>query len=211
MTSLDHLVFAAPDLEEGVRLVTALTGVTPAPGGPHVGLGTHNALLSLGGGAYLEIIGIDRSQPDPGRPRPFGLDEGRPPRLAAFVGHPDAGETIEGIIERSRAAGHDPGEVRPMSRITPDGRELSWRLTAADRQPGGGGLVPFLIDWGSTPSPAVTSPAGCTLVELVGYHPEPGPVRAALSALGMDIEIRPADQVALVATIDGPTGRVELR
>lgn len=211
MTALDHLVFATPDLEEGVAIVAALTGVQPTRGGPHVGIGTHNALLSLGGDTYLEIIGVDPDQPAPSGPRPFGLDEGNPSRLAAFVGHPEPGDTLEAVADRARAAGHDPGAIRPMSRVTPQGRELSWRLTYTGQQPAGDGLVPFLIEWGTTPSPALTSPGGCTLVALVGYHPDPAPIVSALSALEIDVQIHRGDAPALVATIDCPAGRVELR
>ena len=35
------------------------TGVAPQPGGKHVAMGTHNALLRLGERVYLEIIAID--------------------------------------------------------------------------------------------------------------------------------------------------------
>ena len=34
-------------------------GATPAPGGHHPLMGTHNQLLSLGPGEYLEVIAID--------------------------------------------------------------------------------------------------------------------------------------------------------
>jgi hypothetical protein len=37
-------------------------------------MGTHNRLLKLGEGFYLELIAIDPQAPPPGRPRWFGLD-----------------------------------------------------------------------------------------------------------------------------------------
>jgi hypothetical protein len=46
---LDHLVLATPDLAATVAHFTERTGVEPAPGGAHVGLGTRNHLVSLGG------------------------------------------------------------------------------------------------------------------------------------------------------------------
>ena len=73
-SDLDHLVYAVPDLAAGVAAITALLGVAPSPGGPHPGLGTRNFLVSLGESCYLEIIGPDPEQPQPSRPRPFGLD-----------------------------------------------------------------------------------------------------------------------------------------
>ncbi|MGY9073279.1 MAG: VOC family protein [Acidimicrobiales bacterium] len=206
MAGFDHIAFASSDLAEGVDFVEQLTGVKPAPGGPHTGIGTHNALLSLGEDVYLEIIGKDPNQPEPARPRPFGLDDGLSPRVTSFAIHATEGETIDGVAETLRAAGEDPGPVVGMSRVQPSGEEISWRLTLS-AQPG---LVPFIIDWGDTPNPATVTPQGCTLVELRGTHPDPGTLRSLHDSLGLPTVITEGP-VALVAVLDTPNGRVELR
>jgi hypothetical protein len=87
---------------------------------------------------------------------------------------------------------------------------LSWRLTYPDVRLGGG-LIPFLIDWGGSPHPALTAPAGLELVDLHGEHPEPGAVEATLVALGIALRIMPGTTAALVASLDTPRGRVVLR
>ena len=205
---LDHLVYATPDIDGTVEDLAARLGVLATPGGRHPGLGTRNALLGVGGGAYLEIIGIDReADARPDGPRPFGLDRIDEPRLATWA----AGVTgIDECVARARAAGYDPGPVQPMSRRRPDGVELQWRLTL----PGAEGveLVPFLIEWGDgVAHPSTTSVSGCRLVTFTGEHPEPGAVVATLKALDVELDVNPAATPALIAVIEGPAGTVELR
>lgn len=204
---VDHLVFAAPDLAAGIELVTRLTGVRPVDGGAHPGLGTRNALLGLGERTYLEIVGPDPEQPAPSRPRPFWLDSLDSARLVTYACRDD---DLDGAVAAARGAGLNLGEPRPMRRTRPDGVELSWRLTPLDLLTYDG-LVPFLIDWGDTPSPVHTSPGGCRLTGLRALHPEPDPVRAALRVLRVDVPVAPAAPPGLVATLDTPNGPVELR
>jgi len=67
MSELDHIVLAAPDLDEAKRSFNDQTGVMPMDGGPHENLGTRNALVSFGDGVYLEIIAPDPEQPPYGQ------------------------------------------------------------------------------------------------------------------------------------------------
>ena len=204
---LDHLVYAVPELGAGIEDLEKRLGVRASPGGKHVGLGTHNALLSLGDDQYLEVIAPDPDQPLPDRARPFGLDEYDGSRLAGWAAKESK---LEARVAAAREAGYDAGVVLDLGRDTPQGERIEWRLTVS-QTPGGDGLVPFLIDWGATAHPAAGSPTGCRLVAVRAEHPDPEPVRAQLAAIGSDLEITQAPQPAIVATLDTPRGRVELR
>lgn len=203
---LDHLVYGAPDLDAAVDELERLAGVRAAHGGKHAGRLTHNALLSLGEGKYLEIIA-----PVPGGEAgadalPFGLQDLTSPRLVAWA---VAADGLERRIETARAAGYDPGEIVPGGRDLPDGGRLSWRL--ALRAPlAGDGVVPFLIEWTSEPHPSKTAPGGCRIVSLRAEHPQAEPVRAMLKALAVDLEVAEGPAPRLFATLDTPSGRVEL-
>ena len=203
---LDHLVFATDDLESTVAAFEAATGVVPALGGRHVGLGTRNYLVGFGPTAYLEIIGPDLEQPEvePGS-MPFGVGELRGTRLVTWAVHP---VDLEASLAAAREVGADLGEIRPMSRATPAGDVLSWRLTSAHPAPLDG-LVPFLIDWSSTRHPAESGLPQVSLLDFTATHPDPPAVTAALDALGVSLPIT-AGLVALHAEVRGPAGVVAL-
>ena len=217
--AVDHLVYGVPELSAARAGLAALLGVTPAPGGSHEGRGSHNALLSLGAGAYLEVIAPDPAQPRPRQPRPFGLDSLAEPRLVTFAvratrtggAEPAA---AEGRLERWRAhaaaQGYDPGPVAAGSRRRTDGSLLLWHLCQRPELPFGG-AVPFLIDWGGADSPALSTPPGCRLLDLEVCSPEPEAVGLALQALGVAVRVRRGGRPGLRATIATPRGTVELR
>ncbi|MFE0520623.1 VOC family protein [Streptomyces sp. NPDC058954] len=200
---LDHLVLATPDLAATVADFTRRTGVPPAPGGAHVGLGTRNFLVSLGGSSYLEIIGPDPEQAEPDGPRPFTVDELAAARTVTWaVSPPD----LDAAVMSARARGYDPGDIRPMSRRRPDGTLLRWRLTDGDTQHPSG-LVPFLIDWGSAVHPSASGLPVTPLLRLSASAPDPAELRPLLAAVGAELPLTEGP-VALTFTVDTPRGPV---
>ena len=205
--TIDHLVYATPDLQIGIERVEKMLGVRASPGGQHLGRGTRNALLSLGPGTYLEIIGPDPEQPTPAQARPFGIDDLREPKLVAWAAKAKALERLASDAERR---GVKLGEVISGSRRRADGVMLSWRYTDP-RTVVAGGIVPFFIDWGSTPHPAATAAQGASLVGLRAEHPDAEQVQKMLMGFGLDLRVQRGSRAALIAVISSPRGRVELR
>jgi catechol 2,3-dioxygenase-like lactoylglutathione lyase family enzyme len=202
---IDHVIYAAPDLEAAVTAMNGRLGVRAVGGGQHLGQGTHNTLLALGPLAYLEIIAPDPQQPEPAVPRPYGVDG---VTGAGLVGWALACDDIEKAVGQARARGFDPGDVIDGHRLSATGTMLRWRVT---RNALTAGVIPFLISWGDTPHPRTTATPGVTLESLTIEHPDPDSVVARLHCLDAEVEVRPAREPALVLQVRGPTGRHEIR
>lgn len=174
----DHLVVAARTLEEGAAWVEARVGVAPVAGGKHALMGTHNRLLSLGPGRFLEVIAIDPAAPAPSRPRWFGLDSpamrerlAQGPALIHWVERTDD-------LEAALAGYSEPVEILSLSRGA-----YRWRMgVPADGRIPGGGTLPTLIEWEGSLHPAAALPAsGCALQH---FEHEAGALRATVSTRG---------------------------
>jgi glyoxalase-like protein len=207
LARVDHLVYATPDLNRGVEEIERLLGVRASPGGQHPGRGTRNALLALGPLTYLEIMAPDPDQPPPETPRPFGIDRLKESRLVAWAAN---GHDLEHVFLEAAGKGVQLGKVISGSRQRPDGVTLSWQFTdpwtvVAD------GIVPFFIDWGQSPHPATSAATGASLVDLRAMHPDAHRVQQMLQLLGLDLPVQSGKRSALIAIINGPRGRVELR
>ncbi len=199
---VDHLVYATPDLDATVAEVESAWGIKPAAGGSHDGLGTRNHLLSLGEETYLELVGPDPSQPEPGMPRPFGIDELDSPRLVTWAARvPD----IDLWVEWARGRGFDPGDPVEMQRTTPTGEVLRWRLTFPTS---GDGVTPFLIEWPGI-TPAASATPGCMLMALDLTHDNPA-VGVRIGEHALPIEVKPGAP-ALTATVMTPNGVVVIK
>lgn len=204
---VDHLVYAAPDLDAGIAEIERLLGARATVGGRHPAFGTRNALLSLGPSTYLEIIAPDPELPRPAAGRLAELAPGERARLVTWVLRDEA---MEARAEWARARGVTLGAVQQGSREAPDGSLLRWRLTDPYAMPLHG-AVPFLIAWGGTPHPAHMAPRAGHLVGLRIEHPDPEAVRAALGTLDVTMRVDAGSRMRLVALLRTPAGMVQLR
>jgi len=212
LAAVDHLLLAVPDLDAGIAWVEERCGVRASVGGSHPGRGTRNALLSVGGKRYLEILAPDPSQsgvtsslleltrvtsPTLARWAATATD------LAAFADRLRAdalpGVTVEGPLDGARA--------------TPDGMELRWRTVSARGAAISalGGLAPFFIEWSAESAhPAHTAPLAGTLEAVHFAHPEPESARATLASLGLAVAVGPAARPELRARIRTTRGALDL-
>ena len=206
---IDHLVLATPSVDATAATVRDTWGVPVMAGGSHVGMGTRNGLTGLGGTTYLEIVGPDEAQPEPGFPRPFGVDELTKAALVAWCARPT--RPLAQVLERLSGEGIDLGPATTMSRARPDGVLLQWQLTCPLLTPPHSGTLPFLIDWLHSPHPTASLPHDATLRRLTITHPQPDLVRTVLAAIG-ESTIIAIEQGApsLHATLDTPRGEVTL-
>ena len=207
LAQVDHLVYATPDLQLGIETAERLFGVKATPGGQHPGQGTRNALIALGSAAYLEIIGPDPEQPTPAGGRRFGIDDLKAPHLLTWVAK---GKSLERFAADANAHGVDLGAVIPGSRKRTDGVVLTWtytdpRVVLADR------LVPYFIDWASSPHPSATASKGVTLVSLRAEHPDADRVQKILKQLQLDLVVTHGPKPSLIATFNSPKGQVVLK
>jgi hypothetical protein len=210
--AVDHLLLGSSDLDRGIAWVEEKTGVRAATGGSHPGRGTRNALLSLGGRQYLEIIAPDPAQP-PSVQRADLLALGEP----RLIGWAAATTDVEGLATKGRDSGERGLRFmgpRDGSRARPDGKTLKWKTLGVVTELGAGGLdpMPFFIEWSADSlHPSQDSPKGCELLSFDIEHPNPAAVARTLRQLGIDATVRQAPGAAFVATINTPRGKVELR
>lgn len=206
---IDHLLWGAPDLEDGKRRIAELTGVEPSPGGRHPGFGTHNALVALGEACYLEIIARDPAQTELRgfTNRLATLDA---PRLLTWAARTN---DLDKLVEKARRRGLQPGEIVALSRNRPDGSRMSCRLVEIGGHPRGL-LVPFFIQFDDgVVHPAQGAAPGCVLRKLVLRSRKSRELARLLRLLELDdeVEIEPAEEEEIVAEIESPRGLVELR
>ena len=219
---IDHLVIIAPSLTDGVAWCEATMGVTPAPGGEHELMCTHNRLMRIATvnypRAYFEIIAINpaRPQPQPARTgRWFDMDNAAlqervardGPQLAHYVVNvPDVAAACKSLAD----LGLDRGRALKASRMTPRGL-LEWQITVRDDgQRLFDGALPTLIEWGDVHPIAALPESGITLQSMAVRHPRAAELSAAHAAIGLvDVGLSqgPAN---LVATLRTPRGLVTL-
>ncbi|HZQ91083.1 MAG TPA: VOC family protein [Terriglobales bacterium] len=203
--ALDHLMVGAKDLNAGMVWFEKRTGVRPAIGGVHPGRGTRNALASLGGRHYLEIIAPDPAQVSGRGPLLELIRSCKTPRP---IGWAASSPDVQATARMVAAAGLKADAPLPGSRQRPDGRLLRW-TTLNLEQPGA--LLPFFIQWSAdSPHPSQDAPGGCTLAGVGFESPRPEEVARELRALGIRAQVTRGPEAKVQVALKTPKGAVEI-
>jgi hypothetical protein len=188
---------SAASLDEGAAAVEAALGVTLSAIGHHAHMATHNRLLGLGPGLYLEVIAIDPDAPKPAWPRWFDLDRFTgPPRVTNWVCRTDD------LAAALAAAPTGTGVATALSR-----GDFRWRFGIPTS-----GVLPFadaypaLIEWQGDLHPADRLPdQGIRLTRFGVTCPDADALRAALPLADPRVTIATGPK-GFRATFDTPHG-----
>jgi len=201
--AIDHVIVGIADLNRGMEEFRRRTGVTPITGGVHPGRGTHNALVALDKGRYLEILAASPDAPpseDVARLRAFEMLT--PCGWAVSTDDTDAG------AKSLEDAGFDVSPRIPGARVRADGTRLEWVTFGVrpDLE-----LAPFVINWSaSSRHPSADSPKGCSLASVLVELPAHSASRRLLEQLAVGVVIETAKVARMEITLRCPNGTVRL-
>jgi len=202
---LDHLLLGIADLDRGITWMQEKTGVKATIGGTHPGLGTRNALISLGNLQYIEIISLDPMQKRLG-PTATCVKDLTAPQLITWAA---STWDIDALSQQAQAAGYEIEGPIPGQRMKPDGTILKWKTAKLITRLGD--MVPFFIEWGhGVTHPAEDCAAGCRLEVFEVEHPQADQVRKMFTVFGMKETITPSFRPRLKVILSTPKGRIEL-
>lgn len=200
--TIDHIVWAVPDLDAGMALIQQLTTIRPTYGGVHPGRGTHNAILPLSRGIYLEIIAPANSQSHCW----MDIHMIQEPEVVRWAWK---ATELEDKVRLLESSGINIGPIFGGRRIMKDGTVLKWDLTDPDAFKSDK-IIPFLIDWKNGPHPTTDLETPCDLLDVKMTHPEPVKIDHIFTQLNAETDITRGPEPTLNVFIDSPIGIVEL-
>lgn len=133
---LDHIIVCVADLDDAARRFEDEYGVVTVEGGHHPGHGTANRLIPLGD-AYIELLSV--VTPREAKTSPVGtwaMHRAAVPGADAVCLRTDQLERVTDRLDL---------EPMEMTRVTPDGVVLGWRLAGLKQALAQ--QVPFFITW----------------------------------------------------------------
>ncbi|WP_235899833.1 VOC family protein [Tritonibacter aquimaris] len=199
MLELDHLVVAGENLNAATAHIEEALGVPMQAGGSHAVFGTHNRLLHLSDGLYLEAIAKEPGITPEQSPCWYALDQ--------FQGDPCLSIWACRTANPDGAAAHWPeaGRRLPLARGA-----YRWQMFVPET-----GVLPYdnlfpaLLSWQGPHPTAALTPQGCRLKRLIITHPDAEALRQCLAltdaGLGYALCFE-TGQAGLGAEIETPHG-----
>ena len=204
---IDHIVYAVPNLEEAIDDFEKVSGVRPIFGGYHTTQGTKNALVNLGSGTYLELLGIDDSNESIRDNRWMGIDLISEPKVTRWA---IKTKNLQNDSKVLQSYNSQMGQVQGGQRKMTTGKLLKWDLAMPLARPEVE-IIPFITDWqASDAHPTDSLPDLCHLIELKLSHPEADLMQGVLDDLGCQQTIENGKIASVSISIQCPKGIIEL-
>lgn len=182
--AIDHVVFCVPDLDRAADHLDRMYGFVSQPGGRHPGHGTANRIVPLGD-SYLELVAVVDPIESAGSPFGAWVDANAtsPPRPQGLCLRTDDLDEVCARLALDPVA---------MSRETPDGATLRWRLAGLERALAE--TLPFFVEW-EVPEdrlPGRMEPGNSARIEEVIITGDPGRLRQ-WTAGAMNVTVEPGE------------------
>ncbi len=195
---LDHLAVSGESRDAARAHIEDALGLAMQDGGEHARFATHNHLMGMEDGLYLEAISINPNVPNPDRARWFNLDN--------FSGSPRLTNWICAVPDMSAALTQwqDAGEAISLER-----GDLRWQMAVPES-----GILPFdgvfppLIQWhGALHPKQMLASSGASLKQLTVVHQNAQELADTLGQIsGASVRFEKANTPALIAEFNTPHG-----
>ncbi len=140
ITGFDHFIVLVNDLAAAIETYRKL-GFDARAGGQHPAFGSHNALIALADGTYLELVAFQDAALAAKTFWGAGVTKLRAGE--GFGGYVLASNDLANDAAQLRQRALNIGEPSAGSRVRPDGQRVAWHIALFDNSTVG--VLPFLI------------------------------------------------------------------
>jgi Glyoxalase-like domain len=183
---IDHIVLAAPDLEEAMQEFEKATGIGAVIAGSINGLGIKTARISFNDSSYLEIIA-----PDPKSAGPIGqLLKSKGLTCLTPFHYAIRTSRCEELKDELKKFKYVPDHIT-MFGGEKDGTPRKWELLFLYGHKIGG-ICPYFVHWANSPHPCAKLPVVGKLKKFTVRAPEDDPVHSLLEHVnvrGLNLEV----------------------
>lgn len=207
MRVIDHIVLAVPNLNRACDEFIINYGISPIFGGKHEQFGTHNALVNLGEGNYLEILAPDPSNVTSIGKRWMGADLVNKSVVSRWALKSSNLESDQATL---KAVNPSYGEIIEGQRQKMTGELLQWKMIKPLAEPLTD-VLPFMVDWSGTEThPTDSLPEECKFLSIEVKHPEVDQIQSVFNQLDLSTSVEYAAEASLKIRLQTDMGIFEL-